>query len=85
MANQTVLRLFGGDLGNSEARIRCNLAEASTIVEVDWCEGEGWQETQYNCDLVGRTVEGLVALAEGICGESIPSDEREGVNWEVLE
>jgi len=32
----TTIKLFGGDLGNEEMMIRCDLSEASSPVQVDY-------------------------------------------------
>lgn len=45
----TTIKLFGGDLGNETMLVRCNLSEASSPIQVDYCEGSGWDSTQYQC------------------------------------
>lgn len=85
MGKYTVLKLTGGDLGPSGvAMIRCDLAEASSPVEIDWCEGNGWESTQWQCASTRHTVAGLAEIAEILCGESIPAEDREGIEWEEV-
>lgn len=78
-ANYTgrTIRLFDGDLGNEVMLVRCNLTEASSPVEVDYCEGDGWQGTQYQCADARHYLSGLIEIAKRLAARAVevPEDE----------
>ena len=72
----TTIRFFDGDLGGEQMLVRCNLAEASAPVEVDYCTGDGWQPTQYQCADARHTNAGLIEIGEILAAQAveIPTD-----------
>ena len=76
----TTIKFHDGDLGSEEMLVRCNLAEASAPVEVDYCTGDdldGWQPTQYQCADTRHTTDGLVRIGEILAASAVemPADE----------
>lgn len=73
----TTIRFFGCDLGGEEMHVRCNLAEASAPVEVDYGTGDGWEGTQYQCADARHTTAGLVEIGKILAAQAveIPADE----------
>ena len=67
----TTIRFFDGDLGSEEMLVRCNLAEASAPVEVDYCTGEGWESTQYQCADARHRTTGLVEIGEILAAQAV--------------
>lgn len=70
MAVRTI-KLSGGDLGSEKMMVRCNLTEASAPVQVDYCEGDGWQGTQYQCADTRHRVSGLIDLAKILAAAAV--------------
>ncbi len=58
----TTIKLSDGDLGNEQILVRCDLSEASAPVWVDYCEGEGWSRTQYQCADTNHRTSGLIDI-----------------------
>lgn len=72
----TTLHLTGGCLGRGEMLVRCELHHASSPVEVDYCEGEGFQATQYQgFDVRGRS--GLAAVGRELAASAVGVDPSE--------
>jgi hypothetical protein len=74
----TTIKLFGGDLGNEEMMIRCNLSEASSPVEVDYRNDiqDAWQSTQYQAADVRHRTKGLIAIGMQLAAEALELPER---------
>lgn len=70
----TTIELTGGDLGSDKMRVACNLAEASAPVQVDYCEGDGWQSTQYQCADARHTTSGLIAIGKRLAARAVEVD-----------
>jgi hypothetical protein len=80
----TTIKLSNGDLGAEEMLVRCNLSEASAPVEVDYCEGSGWQPTQFQCaDACHRTSE-LICIAKGLAAEALEMQHYDGDGNEIF-
>lgn len=75
----TTIKLSGGDMGSETMLVRCNLAEASSPVQVDYqtSEGDGWQGTQYQCADARHRTSGLIAIAKRLAAQAceIPADD----------
>lgn len=69
----TTIKLSGGGLGAERMMIRCNLAEASAPVEVDYCngDGEGFVSTRYQCGDARHTVAGLIEIGKVLAAEAV--------------
>lgn len=81
------IKLTGGILGSSEMKIRCNLSNASSPVEVDYCEGYGWQSTQFQCADVRHYTTELAKLGQKLAFEAMiePYSEKNLCEWEECE
>lgn len=79
------IRLFGGDLGREEIKVRCDLVQASAPIQIDYCEGSGWQSTQYQCADVSHRVEGMADKAKLLAARAVemPSEEF-SCDWEEV-
>ena len=73
----TTIKLSGGDLGSETMAVRCNLAEATSPVEVNYHEGDGWQHTQYQCADARHRTSGLIDIAMPLAAAAVemPADE----------
>ena len=67
----TKVKLFDGDMGSEDLRLRCDLSEASAPVEVDYCTGDGWESTQYQCADTRHTTAGLIRLGEILAAKAL--------------
>ncbi len=70
----TELHLSGGDLGCGTMRVRCNLAQASAPVEVNYDNGRGWKTTQYQCADTSHTIDGLREIAARLAAREVEID-----------
>ena len=72
---KTLVVLRGGDLGDEKCMVRCDLSEASSPVEVDWCNDSGrpsgWESTQYQCADTSHRWSGLAGLAMQIAADGV--------------
>jgi hypothetical protein len=74
----TTIKLSGGDLGREIMMlVRCNLVEASAPVEVDYCVGNGWEPTQYQCADTRHTTSGLIAVGKSLAADAVEASETE--------
>lgn len=73
----TTIKLSSGDLGIEEMMVRCNLAEASAPVEVDYCTGDGWEPTQYQCADCRHADAGLIAIGKQLAAQAVEMAENE--------
>ena len=75
----TTIKLFGGDLGNEEMMIRCNLSEASAPVEVDYRNDpeECWKPTQYQAADAWHRIRGLITIGKQLAAEAVQMPEGE--------
>lgn len=71
MSSYTTIRLRDGDLGGETMRVRCNLAETSAPVQVDYCEGDGWEPTQYQCADCRHYVSGLIEIGQRLAAQAV--------------
>ena len=69
------IKLSGGDMGNETMMVRCNLSEASAPVEVDYCEGFGWQPTQWQCSHCAHRVRGLIEIGKQLAAQAMEMPE----------
>ena len=69
----TKIKLSGGGLGAERMVVRCNLADASAPVEVDYCngDGEGFVSTRYRCADACHTVSGLTEIGKVLAAEAV--------------
>jgi hypothetical protein len=78
----TTLKLTGGCLGSETMMVRCNLSDASALVQVDYMTGNGWEATQYQCadakHLMHKLAEIGQELAERAC------EARGECNWDIV-
>jgi hypothetical protein len=63
MTTIDTVRLSGGALGSETMLVRCDLTQASAPVQVDYCTGDGWESTQWQCADCRHTLVGLIELA----------------------
>lgn len=79
----TTIHLTGGDLGDERVMVRCNLAEASAPVEVDYCNGDGrdighgFEPTQYQCADANHTTNGLTVIAKRLAARAVEMPESD--------
>jgi hypothetical protein len=75
----TTIKLFGGDLGNEEMMIRCDLSEASSPVQVDYRNEiqDVWKSTQYQAADVRHRTKGLIAIGKQLAAEAVEMPEDE--------
>lgn len=71
MSKYTTIKLSGGDLGLESMLVRCNLSEASAPVQVDYCEGSGWESTQYQCADCRHRTSGLIARGKELAASAV--------------
>lgn len=67
----TTLKLTGGDLGGERMMVRCNLTDAAAPVQVDYCEGDGWQSTRFQAADCKHRPSGLADVAKIIAAEAV--------------
>ena len=72
----TTLHLTGGCLGRDQMLVRCEVHRAESPVEVDYCQGEGWQPTQYQ-GIHARSRGGLAAIARELAADAVVADRSE--------
>lgn len=69
---KTTIKLHDGDIGDGEQiLVRCELSNPASPIEVDFCEGEGWTDTQYQSEVTARRYVGLVTVAKKIASDSL--------------
>ena len=81
----TTIKLTGGVLGPMEMKVRCNLSRAESPVQVDYCEGGGWQGTQYQCADARHRNEELAEIGQKLACEAVQeayADETR-CEWEI--
>jgi hypothetical protein len=67
----TKIKLSDGDLGDEVIIVRCNLAEASAPVEIDYGVGEGFEPTQYQCADARHYTSGLIEIGKRLAAASV--------------
>lgn len=69
----TTIKLSGGDLGGETMMVRCNLAEASSPVQVDYMndESNGFEGTQYQCADTTHRTSGLIDIAKTLAARAV--------------
>ena len=85
----TTIKLHDGDLGDDTMLVRCNLAEASSPVEADYCEGSGWFPTQYQTADTRHRTSGLIEIAKSLAAAAVevPVEEFDcglTVTWSLI-
>lgn len=73
----TTIQLSGGDLGGETMMARCNLAEASAPVQVDYGNGDGWESTQYQTADARHTVDGLTVIGKHLAARAVEVPESD--------
>lgn len=73
----TTLKLTGGDLGREKMMVRANLSEASSPVQVDYCEGHGWEGTQWQTADCRHRASGLMRIAKLLAARAVEMDSGE--------
>lgn len=71
----TTLKLDGGDLGDEVVLIRCDLRDASAPVEINYCEGNGWEPTQYQCADCCHSSARLADLGKELAAAAVRHDD----------
>lgn len=79
----TTIKLTNGCLGSETMKVRCQLANAASPVEVDYCTGEGWQPTQYQCADARHTAKGLAAIGQSLA--EIACEEKGQCDWTEID
>lgn len=74
------IRLSGGDLGGEQILVRCNLSEASSPVEVDYCNepgeyGQHWEGTQYQAADCQHRISRLIEIGERLAAQAVEMSE----------
>lgn len=64
-------------------KVRCDLANAASPVEVDYLEGNGWESTQYQCGSTRHTIDGLAGIGEDLLNEALQEQGLE-CEWEKV-
>ena len=67
----TTIILTGGDLGRGKMMVRCNLAEASAPIEADYCTGDGFVGTQYQCADTSHRTSGLIRIGKQLAAVAV--------------
>lgn len=67
----TTIKLSGGDMGSEEMLVRCDLSQAASPIEVDYCTGDGWESTQYQCADASHRTYNLVAIAKTLASRAV--------------
>ncbi len=67
----TTIKLTGGDLGRETVLVRADLQQAGGVVEVDYCEGSGWQATQYQVGETRHRVAGLITVGRWLAARAV--------------
>lgn len=71
--------------GISESlKVRCNLSEATSPIEVDYLEGHGWQGTQWQAANTRHTTQGLADIGHRLLAEALQEPE-EAIETEYAE
>lgn len=65
------VRLSGGSLGSETMLVRCDLTQASAPVQVDYCTGDGWESTQWQCADCRHTLVGLIEIAMRLAAQAV--------------
>ena len=66
--------------------VRCNLVEASAPVEVDYCEGSGWQPTQWQAAHCGHRAAGLATIGKQLAAAAVEmTEDAFNCEWEEVE
>lgn len=73
----TTIKLTGGDLGSESMAIRCNLANASAPIMVDYGTGDGFTSTQYQCADARHTDAGLIEIGKRLAAKAVEIMESE--------
>lgn len=77
----TTIRLSGGCLGCEVLRVRCNLTEAASPIEVDYGTGKGWQPTHYQCADARHRDSGLAAIGLSLARAAVEEPDGEECEW----
>ncbi len=86
----TTIKLFGGDLGNEIMLVRCDLTQASSPMQVDYCnehgrKPSGWESTQYQCADCRHRTSGMADYAKIIAAQAVEmSAEDFDCEWEEI-
>lgn len=73
----TTIKLSGGNLGSETMMVRCNLAQASAPVQVDYEMGNGWEGTQYQCADASHRTDRLIEIAKGLAAHAVETPEAD--------
>lgn len=71
----TTLKITSASIGES-IKVRCNLCDASSPVEVNYLEGHGWQGTQWQAANTRHTLRGLADLGHRLMAEALQEPEE---------
>ena len=71
----TIITLSGGDLGSEIIRLRCDLTRAESPVEIDYCTGDGYEPTQYQCADCSHRQSGLIAIGRILAARAMEIEE----------
>ncbi len=83
----TTIKLSGGSFGDHKMLVRCNLAQASAGVQVNYCNERDseFEGTQFQCADARHTTVGLIRLGRILAAEAleVPIDEFQCESEEV--
>ena len=69
--NMTTIRLTGGSLGRDQIRFCCDYTDAAAPICVDYCEGDGWQQTQFQTADAQHCDRGFEAIAKELAARAV--------------
>jgi hypothetical protein len=79
----TTITLTGGCLGKETMKVRCDLTQASSPVEVCY-SGDGWGPTQYQCADARHTNRGLEQIARSLAAQACQVPARDADDCSVI-
>jgi hypothetical protein len=82
----TTIKLTGGDLGREVVFVRAILTNAASNVMVDYCEGAGWEATQYQVAETRHRTSGLAKVGKWLAAKAVGCDTDEfECDWEEID
>ena len=82
----TTIKLTGGDLGREVVFVRAILTNAASNVMVDYCEGAGWEATQYQVAETRHRTSGLAKIGKRLAAEAVGCDTDDfECEWEEID
>ena len=82
----TTIKLTGGDLGREVVFVRAILTNAASNVMVDYCEGAGWEATQYQVGETRHRTSGLAKVGKWLAAKAVGCDTDDfKCEWEEID